>query len=302
MRPRLRLWQGAMPPKGWRKPPQTVAQAQGAGISLLTRFFHKPAVPLEAELPMKKRGRPPKEETRGRKRADGEAFVLSTQESDSLPVDYPEPVETRLVTTRVNWSQGDDAKRLQAAVEDWDHKTGEWLSLTPSMSLHMYARCVGISKSVLHKYTHPDPAKRTKLGSHAGKPTLLSEEVQQFGVDVLCRRDRGNEGLSNRDCSRAAPRFGARAEAASKWQNCLRQTVRPRFASVLTNIVKAQASTSKRSQVTVAQQYRWHQVIGHSNIALSPMVAHVLTTALPCTCVAGDYFRFQRHSSNATPA
>ena len=262
MRPRLRLWQGGMPPKGWRKPPQTVAQAQGAGISLLTRFFHKPAVPLEAELPMKKRDRPPKEETRGRKRADGEAFVLSTQEYDSLPVDYPEPVETRLVTTRVNWSQGDDAERLQAAVEDWDHKTGEWLSLTPSMSLHMYARCVGISKSVLHKYTHSDPSKRTKLGSHAGKPTLLSEEVQQFGVDVLVRRDRGNEGLNNRAAAELfhdlAPALKLRQVAA-----CLRRSVRPKFRSVLTNIVKAQASTSKRSQITVAQQYRWHQVRCH---------------------------------------
>ena len=69
-------------------------------------------------------------------------------------MDHPEPVETRLVTTRVNWSQGEDAKRLQAAVADWDHKSGEWLSLTPSMSLHMYARCVGISKTVLHTSTH----------------------------------------------------------------------------------------------------------------------------------------------------
>ena len=83
-----------MPPKGWRKPPQTVAQAQGAGLSLLTRFFHKPAVPLEAELPAKKRGRPPKEETRGRKRAEGEA---STQKPDVLFVDYPEPVARQLV-------------------------------------------------------------------------------------------------------------------------------------------------------------------------------------------------------------
>ena len=245
-----------MPPKGWRKPPQTVAQAQGAGLSLLTRFFHKPAVPLEAELPAKKRGRPPKEETRGRKRAEGEA---STQKPDVLFVDYPEPVETKLVTTRVNWSQGDGAKRLQAAVEDWDNKAGEWLSLTPSMSLHMYSRCVGISKTVLFNYTHPDPAKRQKIGSHAGKPTLLSGKVQQFGVDVLCRRDRGNEGLCNRDAAQLfhdlAP--GLKLEQVA---NSLRRTVRPRFKSVLTNIIKAQASTSKRSQITVAQQYRWHQV------------------------------------------
>lgn len=111
-----------MPPKGCRKPPQTEGQAQSAGLSLLTSFFKKPAGPREAELPAKKRGRPSKEETRGRK---GEATFLPTQESAVLPVDHPEPVETRLVTTRVNWSQGEDAKRLQAAVADWDHKSGE---------------------------------------------------------------------------------------------------------------------------------------------------------------------------------
>ena len=266
-----------MPPKGCRKPPQTEGQAQSAGLSLLTSFFKKPAGPREAELPAKKRGRPSKEETRGRKR---EATFLPTQESAVLPVDHPEPVKTRLVTTRVNWSQGEDAKRLQAAVADWDHKSGEWLSLTPSMSLHMYARCVGISKTVLHKYTHPDPERRQQLGSHAGNPTLVNAEVQQFAVQVLCRRDRGNEALSNRDAAELLHDLVPTLKL-EQVQNCLRQTVRPRFASVLTNIVKAQASTSKRSQVTVAQQYRWHQVIGHSNIPHSPMVAHVLTTALP---------------------
>jgi hypothetical protein len=250
-----------MPPKGWRKPPQTEAQARGAGLSLLSRFFKKPAVPMEAELPAKKRGRPPKDETRGRKRSGvDEASVVPWTREPCL-VD-PEPVETQLVTARVNWSQGEDAKRLQGAVQDWDNKTGEWLSLTPAMSLHMYARCVGISKTVLHKNTHPDLAKRQKLGSHAGKPTLLGDELQQFGVDVLCRRDRGNEGLCNRD---ARQLFHDLAPALKLEQvaDCLRRTVRPRFKSVLTNIVKAQASTSKRSQITVAQQYRWHQVPCH---------------------------------------
>ena len=102
-----------------------------------------------------------------------------------------------------------------------------------------------VPKSVLHAYTHSDPAKRRKLGTHAGKPTVIDAEVQQFAVDVICRRDRGNEGLSNRDAAELlhdlAPELKLEQVAL-----CLKQTVRPRFSSVLTNIVKAQPSTTKR--------------------------------------------------------
>ena len=41
----------------------------------------------------------------------------------------------------------------------------------------------------------------------------------------------------------------------------LRKTIRPHNKEVLTNVVKAQASTIKRSQITVAGQYRWHRMV-----------------------------------------
>lgn len=120
---------GEMPPKGWRKAPQTEAAALGAGLSLISSFFTKPAVPSDAELPAKKRGRPRKEETRGRKRgADGEAaasVTSSTRQPRFIPDEtvVDEPSQARL--TRTNWAEGSNAALLKAAVEDWDNKTGE---------------------------------------------------------------------------------------------------------------------------------------------------------------------------------
>ena len=173
------------------------------------------------------------------------------------------PPERRQGTTHTDWSKPENLERLTVAVDDWLNRTGEWLSLTPGMSLHMYCRCVGVSKSTLHGYVHPDTSKRTPLGSHKGAPSLVKPELQEFVVDVVRRRDRGNEGLTNRDTAEMiqdlVPEFTTEQVMSS-----LRKTIRPKFKSVLTNIVKAQASTTKRSQITVAQQFIWHSV--HLNV------------------------------------
>eukprot|EP00966_Prymnesium_polylepis_P045141 1045691-Prymnesium_polylepis.1 len=36
--------------------------------------------------------------------------------------------------------------------------------------------------------------------------------------------------------------------------------IRPAHKNLLTGVVKAEATTSKRSAITVPQQYRWHKV------------------------------------------
>ena len=73
------------------------------------------------------------------------------------------------------------------------------------------------------------------------------------------RRDRGNEGLTNRGTAEMIQDLVPHL-TTQQVTDSLRKTIRPKFKSVLTNIVKAQASTTKRSQITVAQQYIWHSV------------------------------------------
>ena len=271
-----------MPPKGSKKSPLSAEQAKASGLSLMTRFFTPPAAQLLPEcevlpdsmIPLKKRGRPQKAETRGRPSINaatppGASIVVNVLELsvmsasfDTPPADHgctpPEVKETQR-TKHTDWSKPEHLERLTIAVDDWLNKTGEWLSLTPGMSLHMYCGCVGISKSTLHGYVHPDSTKRTQLGSHKGAPSLVKPEVQEFAVDVVRRRDRGNEGLTNRDTAEMIQDLVPHL-TTQQVTDSLRKTIRPKFKSVLTNIVKAQASTTKRSQITVAQQYIWHSV------------------------------------------
>lgn len=161
---------------------------------------------------------------------------------------------------RTNWSKGDDLKRLTTAVDNWLQKQGELLSADPNMSLHTYAKRVNIPKATLGHYIHPDPSKRRRLGSQAGQPSLVDSETQKFLVDVMRRRDRGNDGMNRRE---AVAMLQDLKPDLSRQQlsDTFRNTVRRNHSSELTNIVKAQASTTKRGQITVAQQFRWHQAV-----------------------------------------
>jgi hypothetical protein len=164
-------------------------------------FFPPASEVREARLPAKKRGRPPKAMKTGRppKAATAATPASSTRTTEvpaSRAASVPAPKETR-----VNWAKPENAQRLEKAMHDWEDKSGPFLSDMPEMAMHTFARCVGIPKSVLHGYMHPDPNKRKSLGAHVGRPALLKPEVQGFVVDVLRRRDRGNEGMGNQEAA-----------------------------------------------------------------------------------------------------
>ena len=44
-------------------------------------------------------------------------------------------------------------------------------------------------------------------------------------------------------------------------RDCYANTIKPSHSNVLTNIVKAQATTTARSAITVSQQWRWHCLV-----------------------------------------
>ena len=185
-----------MPPKGWRKAPVTVADARKTGNGSICSFFSPVTELRDAALPAKKRGRPPKAtKTRGKK------VSAATPSATTATITPPPPPKPAPKETRVNWSKPENLARLTKALDDWRNKTGPFLNDMPEMSLHSFGRCVGIPKSVLYAYKHPDPKKRRELGAHAGRPALVGGEVQEFVVDVLRRHDRGNEGLSNQEAA-----------------------------------------------------------------------------------------------------
>ena len=161
---------------------------------------------------------------------------------------------------RINWGQGEPLERLTQAVTDWDAKSGAILEADKAMSLKDYALRVSIPYPTLHDYAKPNQAKRKELGRSVGKPPLYDEAHQQFAVDVIRRHDRGNDGLSRRGCidllHDLQPQNKRKNVAAA-----FDRTVRPHHKAELTGIIQANATTSKRTAITVPQQFRWHSAV-----------------------------------------
>ena len=78
-------------------------------------------------------------------------------------------------------------------------------------------------------------------------------------VDVLVRKDRANEGVVGNGAIDILEQIHPELKC-SQIENSFRRTVRPAFAGRLSNPVAAQATTTKRTAITVPQPWRWHQV------------------------------------------
>ena len=136
------------------------------------------------------------------------------------------------------------------------------------MSMYEFSKRVRIPSSTLHSYAHANASQRQRLGSSAGKPAIVNDETAQFAVDVLRRRDRGNDGMNHREAIDMVHDLMPMLSRKQVSQTFLR-TIRPGHSSELSNIVKAQASTTKRSSITIPQQYRWHTVCTtHSSLLI----------------------------------
>jgi hypothetical protein len=113
--------------------------------------------------------------------------------------------------------------------------------------------------TVLQTHVTSNDEKRIEVGDGPGKKPLISEDIQKVIVDCLIRRDRGNQGLDvtgSLDLLEEVAPQHTRKMLERSW----RRTVRPRYSGRLTKPTAAQVTTTKRTAVTPAQQWRWHKV------------------------------------------
>jgi hypothetical protein len=157
---------------------------------------------------------------------------------------------------RTKWSDGDARIKMEQATLDWENKTGQ---CTKDMSFKTFARTMGISRKTLWMHVHPDPNQRVSIGSAGGRQSLVKQNAQQFVVDVIRRHDRGNDGLSSREAVDVVREIAPHL-TLKQATDTLRKTIRPNFGDSITNIVKAQPTTSMRTHINIDQQWRWHQV------------------------------------------
>ena len=151
------------------------------------------------------------------------------------------------------------------------------------MSKARFAALAEIPLGTFKHYVHDDPTKRYKLGCGVGESgkKLLDEDAAQFVVDTIRRMDRADDGMTRRESidmiQDLRPELSQK-QAMSQFD----RNVRPQNKQYLTGVIKAEATTTKRSAITVPQQYRWHKVHRMPTLsALTPPPALLLPTLLP---------------------
>jgi hypothetical protein len=162
--------------------------------------------------------------------------------------------------TRVNYSKGEPLKKLTQAVEDWLCRKGMY-KLEENMTLPRFCALVSIPQKTLEPYIRSNRLKRREVGVGVGPgKTTLMPDTEDFLVDVMRRRDRGNDGMDRSESIQMMQDL--QPELSHKQaERQFDRNVRPAHKDVLTGIIKAEATTSKRSAITVEQQYRWHSTV-----------------------------------------
>ena len=128
------------------------------------------------------------------------------------------------------------------------------------MSMREFARTKCIPIGTFAKYAHGNPAKRQTLGDGVGHKSLLPKGDVNMIVDMVIRRDRANEGYTRQeivDVILEMDRSLDVRQAENVW-NYIHKTNRHR----LTGLIQPQITTTKRSAITLHQQYRWHTLFG----------------------------------------
>jgi hypothetical protein len=156
--------------------------------------------------------------------------------------------------SRTNYKAGENKRKLEAAVAEWKNKSPR---CTPETSLRSFAAMVGIPAGTFSNYVTLTEEKARVVGSGVGRASQVDGETQQFLVDALRKYDRGNDGRTRAEgidmLQELKPEL-SRKQASNAWSN----NIMKNYRKEITGVVKAQATTVKRSAITVEQQYRWH--------------------------------------------
>ena len=180
----------------------------------------------------------------------------SASASTALATTVSQPPTSCGEKTCINWGEPPHSDVLQAAIQDWDNKTGSYFDKNGEgiVDYKIFATLHGIPFKNFYKYIHPDPDKHQKLsdGSRGKVRALTNDDVKFFGA-VFARADRGNDGLSVKEAVDAIIEYVPTMSRRGANQQ-LRRHILPKNAGVLKKTIqKVQAITSDRTNINIAQ-------------------------------------------------
>ena len=136
------------------------------------------------------------------------------------------------------YGAGEAADNLTVAVGEWLEKKGR---CEKEMSLKRFCQIADVRHETFRKYVCKDVGKRRVLGSVTCGRSVAHRDTEQFVVDTLRRKERGDDGKGRSYAIDMIQDFNPKLSR----KQCTRmfdKRIRPQHKDELTGIIKPQAS------------------------------------------------------------
>ena len=145
---------------------------------------------------------------------------------------------------------------MEEAVAEWDELYYGKILKEAGISKTSFAELKGLSPSKYLKCAHDIKSKRRTSDGRAGRKSIVTPGNTEFLIQHAIRGDRANNGHTMTQLADnlqvLQPEIGT-----NQAMNYLKRTFKKKSSGRLKPApVKAQSTTSKRSQCTVSQQFR----------------------------------------------
>ena len=158
---------------------------------------------------------------------------------------------------------------FQKIVGDWNNMEGEILDANGDpvennkRKLTAYAVKFGLTYRTLYNYFRANVSKRMVIGNCVGVKPLMRQDQVLFVACISSRADCGNEGLTPMYLTNKVQELCPHLDHKQAYRQVHRRVLlEGHKARILKkNTVKAQATTTDRTGITVSDQYRWHLLV-----------------------------------------
>jgi hypothetical protein len=122
----------------------------------------------------------------------------------------------------------------------------------------------GISRGTILPYIKENP--KTLNMKKRGRKCNVSQEAAELIIDVAVKTDSDNKGKSAKELKERLQRLHPEL-TTSQIHNTWRKTIHPKakIEKRVTGLIVANATTSKRSAITVEQQFRFHTIVDETD-------------------------------------
>jgi hypothetical protein len=210
-------------------------------------------------------GRPPKKRKKN-VLIDADTSSAMTTAPDSPP-DSPLIVDVLVMTkkkTRINWGKGEHCDWLKKAISDWLKKEGDAINEQGEeiIDVHEFANKLGIPPQTFCKYICMDNRRILGDGKRGKKKWMTTDDVLFAGC-VLAHADQENVGLSSKEAVDMIQELAPDITRLAARRQIIHYVLPVNSAASVPkkSAQKVQATTSDRTNINVAQQYRWHHAV-----------------------------------------